>query len=303
MSNNGNSNQCASGTLWHDSPIGGCWPNTPRRVVPQNIEESNSLFKWLTTRKRRRLSAQPFPDTWLQALHANFAHFKLLTPQEQLKLQKDLRILVAEKNWEGCRGLALTDEIKVTIAAQAALLVLGFENQYYAKLQSILVYPDAYVAPGQTITRGGLVLEGNSSRLGEAWYRGPVVFSWADALAGGRNQADGNNLVIHEFAHQLDMQNGRNVDGTPDLSTESQYDRWQQVIHSEFERLQRDCANGHRTVLDCYGATDIGEFFAVSTECFFERPTAMKSYHPQLYEIFRDFFRQDPARRIALAYG
>lgn len=259
------------------------------------------MFKWLTKRKRKRLSAQPFPDEWLQILHANFAHFQLLNSQEQIKLKNDLRILVAEKNWEGCRGLTLTEEVKVTIAAQAALLVLGFENQYYGKLQSILVYPDAYIAPGQTITRGGLVLEGNSNRLGEAWYRGPVVFSWADALAGGRNLADGSNLVIHEFAHQLDMQNGRNIDGTPDLSTEFQYERWQQVVHEEFERLQRDCQIGHRTVLDCYGATDVGEFFAVSTECFFERPGAMKSYHPELYEIFRDYFKQDTERRIAQA--
>ncbi len=257
------------------------------------------MFAWYRERKRRKLLAQPFPDEWLRILHANFAHYRLLTPAEQIKLQQDLRVLIAEKSWEGCRGLTLTDEIKVTIAAQAALLVLGFKRQYYPKLQSVLVYPDAYVAPGQSITKGGLVLEGNSNRQGEAWYRGPVVFSWADALAGGRNQADGHNLVFHEFAHQLDMQNGRTIDGTPDLATRAQYDRWQNVIQAEFERLQRACETGQSTLLDCYGATDIGEFFAVSTECFFERPIPMRTIHVELYEIFSDFFNQDPARRLA----
>ena len=273
--------------------LAGCFTSSIQ-IVGRRI-----LFAWLQERKRRRLLTQPFPDEWLQILSANFAHYRLLTLAEQTKLQQDLRILIAEKNWEGCRGLILNDEIKVTIAAQAALLVLGFKRQYYSKLQLILVYPDAYVAPGQSITKGGLVLEGNSNRQGEAWYRGPVVFSWADALAGGRNQADGHNLVFHEFAHQLDMQNGRTIDGTPDLATKVQYDRWQQIVRSEFEQLQRDCEAGQATLLDCYGATDIGEFFAVSTECFFERPIPMKALHAELYEIFRDFFNQDPAGRMA----
>lgn len=255
------------------------------------------MFSWLKRRRRRQLLALAFPDHWAEILNRNVRHYSQLTEAERVKLRDDLRILVAEKSWEGCGGLAVTDEIKVTIAAQAALLTLGFQDEYFDMVLSVLVYPDAYAAPGHTITKGGLVLEGESHREGEAWYRGPVVLSWADALAGGRHQTNGDNLVLHEFAHQLDMQNGRVADGTPPLATREQYDRWRQVMHAEFERLRRDCRRGRPTVLDCYGTTNLGEFFAVGTECFIERPQDMKQEHPDLYDIFRDFYGQDPAAR------
>jgi MtfA peptidase len=255
------------------------------------------FLSWLRRRRRRRLLSQPFPQTWAEILTRNVYHYADLTEPEQAKLRDDLRVLVAEKNWEGCGGLAMTDEVKVTIAAQAALLLIGFEGEYFDMVQSILVYPDAYVAPDQTITKGGVVLDEESHREGEAWYRGPVILSWADALAGGRHQADGDNLVLHEFAHQLDMQNGRSTHGTPPLATREQYDRWQEVMTAEFRRLERDCNRGRRTLLDCYGTENMAEFFAVSTECFFELPVEMLEHHPQLYDILRDFYRQDPARR------
>lgn len=257
------------------------------------------FLSWLKRHRRQRLLAQPFPDHWTEILAHNVYHYELLTEPEQAKLRDDLRILIAEKNWEGCGGLTMTDEIKVTIAAQAALLLVGFEGEYFEMVQSILVYPDAYVAPDQTITKGGVALEGDSHREGEAWYRGPVVLSWVDVLAGGRHKGDGDNLVLHEFAHQLDMQNGCTTDGTPPLATRQQYDRWQEVMTAEFRRLERDCSRGRRTLLDCYGTENIAEFFAVSTECFFEQPTEMLQQHPQLYEVLRDFYNQDPAERVA----
>ena len=114
-------------------------------------------------------------------------------------------------------------------------------------------------------------------------------------MAAGRGQSGGSNIVLHEFAHQLDMRNDRAVDGTPPLADRGQYDRWQQVMTSEYERLVRDCRKGRSTLLDCYGATDIGEFFAVATECFFERPNALTRQHRRLYEILRDYYGQDPA--------
>ncbi|MEO8495142.1 MAG: M90 family metallopeptidase [Planctomycetota bacterium] len=257
------------------------------------------FFSWLKRRRRRRLLARSFPDPWTEILDRNVYHYAGLTEPEQTKLRDDLRILVAEKNWEGCGGLAMTDEIKVTIAAQAALLLIGFAGEYFDMVQSILVYPDAYVAEDQTITKGGVVLDGESHREGEAWYRGPVILSWADALAGGRHESDGDNLVLHEFAHQLDMQNGRSVDGTPPLTTRQQYDRWQEVMTAEFHALEKACRRGRRTLLDCYGTENFAEFFAVSTECFFELPYEMLQQHPRLYEILHDFYRQDPAHRTA----
>lgn len=248
--------------------------------------------------RRRRLLRRPFADDWLEMLNRNVQYYARLTAVEQAKLRDDLRILVAEKHWEGCGGLLMTDEIKVTIAAQAALLLLGFHDEYFDMMKSILVYPNAYVAPGHTVTRGGVVLEGESHRGGEAWYRGPVILSWADTLASGRDETDGVNLVLHEFAHQLDMKNGRMVDGTPALATRVENERWQAVIHAEFRRLELECQRGQQTLLDCYGATNIGEFFAVSTECFFERPRAMSEQHPDLYDILQGFYRQDPATRF-----
>jgi Mlc titration factor MtfA (ptsG expression regulator) len=255
------------------------------------------VFSWFKKRRRRQLSAQRFPDAWLEILRRNVHHYARLPALEQAKLRRDLRILVAEKNWEGCGGLQMTDEVKVTVAAQASLLLLGFQDQYFDTVLSILVYPDTYVAPEQTVTAGGIVLEGESDRDGEAWYRGPVILSWPDALAGGRHERNGENLVLHEFAHQLDMENGRYADGTPPLNSRNQYDRWQAVMRAEYERLLDECRCGQSTLLDCYGTTNMSELFAVATECFFERPREMSRLLPQLYSLLRDFYRQDPAAR------
>ena len=255
------------------------------------------LFSWWQRRRRGRLRALAFPAEWLEILRHNVHYYGALSAQEQAKLRGDLRILVAEKNWEGCGGLQMTEEIQVTIAAQASLLLLGFEDYYFERVQSILVYPDAFVAPERTVIEGGVVLEGHSEREGEAWYRGPVVLSWSDALAGGRRASDGDNLVLHEFAHQLDMQHDGEIDGMPPLETRAARQRWQQVMSREFERLRRDCEAGLPTLLDCYGTTDEAEFFAVATECFFERSRALRIRHRQLYEVLAEFYRQDPAAR------
>ncbi|MEX0819730.1 MAG: M90 family metallopeptidase [Pirellulaceae bacterium] len=261
------------------------------------------MFDWLRRRRRRRLLAAPFPDEWTGILRCNVHHYSRLNEPERSKLQDDLRILVAEKNWEGCRGLTIDDEMKVTIAAQASLLLLGFRNKYFRLVQSILVYPDAFVAPNRTHLDSGLVLEGESNNEGEAWYRGPVVLSWPDALAGGRGESDGDNLVIHEFAHQLDMESGAVIDGMPVLGDHLSPDRWQRVMQAEFERLVRDCRRGRKTLLNSYGTTDIGEFFAVATECFFEQPARMHDGHPNLYALLGEFFQQDPAARSSADKG
>ena len=191
----------------------------------------------------------------------------------------------------------MTDEVKVTIAAQASLLLLGFEDKYFELAESILVYPDAFIAPEHTEIGEGLELVGESSNEGEAWYRGPVILSWADALAGGRSTSGARNLVVHEFAHQLDMENGDTNDGTPLLASRTEYNHWQRIIEGEYERLVRDCRHGRSALLDCYGTTDIGEFFAVATECFIQQPARMRQKHPKLYKLLSGFFQQDPAAR------
>jgi Mlc titration factor MtfA (ptsG expression regulator) len=251
------------------------------------------LLAWIKRRKRRGLLANPFPHDWELILDRNVLAILKLPPASRARLRDTLRILVAEKNWEGCGGLSMNDEIKVTVAAQASRLLLGFAENYFDEVQSVLVYPDLYVAPSRTWLSDGLVLEHESVRLGEAWHRGTVVLSWPEVLTNSRH-GSGKNLVLHEFAHQLDMQNGRIADGIPPLATRVQWKRWEDVNSSEYLRLRDDCERGRPTLLDCYGASHRAEFFAVVTEAFFERPREMSQWHPELYAVFRDFYRQDP---------
>ena len=249
---------------------------------------------WPKQRRRTNLLEQPFPDSWEPIVQQNVYHFHRFTDEQRDKVRRDLRIYVAEKNWEGCGGLEINDEIKVTIAAQMAILVLGFKEQYFDAVRSILVYPDAYMAKGQHLMEGGLVVEGPSAREGEAWYRGPVILSWADVLESGRGASRGHNLVFHEFAHQLDMLNGRVADGLPPLESSDDMARWEALATTTHNQLRQACSEGYRMVFDCYGATNMAEFFAVATETFFENPREFEEHHPELYGLFTRYYRQDP---------
>jgi Mlc titration factor MtfA (ptsG expression regulator) len=270
------------------------------RLVPAIMRRM--IFSWLRQRRRRKLLARPFPAEWLTYLRKNVVHYQYLSEGEQARLRDDLRIFVAEKSWEGCGGLQMTDEIKVTIAAQACLLVLGMEHNYYDRVLSILVYPYGYQAVGHDGGRGGAILEGPSERLGEAHYRGPVILSWAEVLADGRHPRGGRNLVFHEFAHQLDMLDGI-INGTPPLRDRAQARRWHDVMTAEYQRLIEASEQGRATLLDQYGTVDEAEFFAVATECFFDKPVPMVQRHPQLYDLLREYYRQDPAARQQRATG
>src|SRR5262245_8277517 len=249
------------------------------------------LFSWLRNRRRRQLLETPFPDEWLGYLRNNVASYTLLTEAERGRLRDDLRVIVAERNWEGCGGLTLTDEIKVTVAGEASLLLLGIEHDYFSRVSSILVYPSGYRAPAD---RDGDAHEG---RLGEAWYRGPVILAWDAVLAGGRERDAGRNLVLHEFAHQLDFLDG-DADGTPPLRNGAERKRWYDVMTAEYQRLIHESEHGRPMVLDEYGTRNPAEFFAVATECFFERSAALKRRHAELYDLLKDYYRQDPAERV-----
>jgi Mlc titration factor MtfA (ptsG expression regulator) len=252
------------------------------------------LFSWLRNRRRKKVLSEEFPAEWVDFLEQNVPHYQTLTEDEQAKLRDDLRIFQAEKEWEGCGGLELTDEIKVTISAFACLLVLGMTDEYFERVQSILVYPRAYTVPDQP-SEDGLLVE-DSQREGEAHYRGPVVLNWEEIQADARQPEDGHNLVFHEFAHQLDMMNGE-ADGVPWLPDQESYQRWQKVVGGEYRRLIRVVEHGEPTFLDDYGAEHESEFFAVTTECFFTQPRQLQQRHPRLYEVFAGYFNQDPASR------
>ena len=227
---------------------------------------------------------------------SNVRYYKSLRDDERSKLRDDLQILIAEKNWEGCAGLDITDEMKVTIAAQIAILTLGYQQQYFERVLSILVYPDTYVAAEQNVTQGRVILEGHSAREGEAWYRGPVILSWTEVLAGGRGNNRSHNVVFHEFAHQLDMLNGRSADGVPAMESNAQASRWVRTLDREYAQLSHDCQHGMPTILDCYGATNKAEFFAVATEAFFNRPRELKRHHAELFTNLCEYYRQIPIR-------
>lgn len=254
------------------------------------------IFSWLKNRRRQRLLARPFPDDWLRILERNVAHYRWLDPAEQARLRDDLRVFIAEKYWEGCGGLTMTDEIRVTIAAQACLLVLAMEHNYFDRVLSILVYPHGFRNP-ESGTQGGMIYREGVALSGEAHYRGPVILAWSEVLEEGRYPRHGRNVVFHEFAHQLDMLDGV-INGTPPLGSDAERQRWQAVMTEEYERLIRDSATGRATLIDEYGATNEGEFFAVATETFFDRPVDLAHRHPRLYDLLHNYYRQDPATRV-----
>jgi Mlc titration factor MtfA (ptsG expression regulator) len=245
------------------------------------------------------MRTSPFPSEWRQILSHNFPLFLNLPIEDQHELEGHVQVFLAEKPFEGRGGLVLTDEIKVTIAAQACLLLLHREADYYPGLRSVVVYPSTFSVQETHHSGHGIVTESYAERLGESWQHGAVVLAWDSTLHGAANVADGQNVVLHEFAHQLDQEDGR-ADGAPILTTRllrgraGRYLAWARVLGSEFERLQRDASDGAKTVMDSYGATDPAEFFAVATECFFEKPTLMSRKHPLLYDELKNFYRQDP---------
>jgi MtfA peptidase len=258
---------------------------------------AQQVFGFFKRRRRNRLREAPFPAEWTGFIEKNVRFYACLPETDRLELQGLIHILLAEKTFEGCGGLVLTDEIRVTVAAQACLLLLHRHTDIYPKLSTVLVYPSAYVARSIKPVGSGLALEGETVNLGESWANGIVVLSWDEIRAGASDVQDGRNLVLHEFAHQLDRENGA-VDGTPLLEERSQYVAWSRVLNAEFEQLRRDTWLRRATVLDDYGTTNSAEFFAVATECFFEKPRVLEKRHPKLYAELKSFYRQDPARLL-----
>ncbi|MHC4752459.1 MAG: M90 family metallopeptidase [Planctomycetota bacterium] len=242
--------------------------------------------------KRKRLSATPFPDQWKQIVQKNVPLYNRLPDSLKEQLHGLVHVLIAEKNYQGCGGLEITDEIKVTIAAQASMLLLNRRVTYFPKLHTILVYPHTYVA--KTVSSNGIVtVNGQSIRLGESWQNGPVVLAWDSVKGGTLNITDARNVVLHEFAHQLDQEDGT-ADGAPILEQRSSYITWARVLSKEYEALQRKKKKLRKSIMSKYGATNPAEFFAVATETFFEKPKQMKKKHPELYDELKNYYKSDP---------
>ena len=253
------------------------------------------MFGWIRRRRRRRLIDAGLAAESRDALADGIWQYPRLSKSQRDKLDDWVAVFLAERNWEGCGGLTLDTAVRTIIAGQAGLTVLGHEDWYFDHTASILVYPGDYTA--KNVARpagGGLTLVSDEDRAGEAWYRGPVVLSLPDIIQGGRSPHYGRNLVVHEFAHQLDMIGDPSADGTPPLSDATSRQLWKTVVPREFARLQHQCQSGTPSLLNCYGATNPAEFFAVSSEMFFQRPTSMHQGLPQLFQALKAFYRIDP---------
>ncbi len=244
-------------------------------------------------RRRARLCEKPFPPKWLRILEQNVSIYNQLSDEDKAELQNHIRIFLHEKRFEGCAGQQITDEVRVTIAAQACLLLLHRDTDYFPHLKTILVYPSKYASIQKQHIGAGIVVEAQQTRLGESWHRGPVVLSWDDVRHGAYNPDDGRNVTLHEFAHQLDDEDG-DTDGAPALAKRSMYKPWARIMQHEYDVLRDDLEKHRRTFIDAYGSTNPAEFFAVITEAFFEKPRQFKHKHPALYDLLKDFYQQDP---------
>lgn len=238
--------------------------------------------------------APPFVESWRRFVRPNVFHYGLLTGAERKCLRRDAAVLFADKTWEGCGGLVITDEIKVTIAAQACLMLLGREHDHFSRVQTILVYPSAFELSSEHWQEQSF---SPVAAAGVAVPHGPVILAWDAVLEEGRTPELGRNVVIHEFAHELDFIDGY-AGGTLDLDGE-EGERWQEIVDTEYRRLQRDLRRGRETFLGDYAAASKTEFFATASELFFTLPERLRHYHPGLYEALAATYALDPAAWFA----
>ncbi|MCC5645403.1 zinc-dependent peptidase [Nostoc sp. CHAB 5824] len=251
----------------------------------------------LVKRRRNRLKHRPFPPLWNAIIENNLPIYLCLSPNEIRRLQGHIQVFLAEKQFIGCRGLQVTEEMKLTLAAIACLLLLNERGQYFPRLRSILVYPNAYFVQETTSIGNYVVEERRVARLGESWTNDQVVLSWEQVKQDINNWEDGRNVVLHEFAHQLDQEDGK-AEGVPILQSNSDYAIWAKVMTEEYQQLCHDVIQGVKTVMDSYGATNPAEFFAVATETFFEKPHQLLSKHPALYEQLQRYYQLDPVQWV-----
>lgn len=248
------------------------------------------LQPWWQRRRRERLRRRPFPRAWARILQRRVPLAAGLPPPLQHRLRELILVFIADKPFIGCGGQAIDDEVRVTIAAQACLLLLGRPGEAcWPKLRQVLVYPEPFVAPRRRLLPGGVVSDVPQALAGESWSQGQVLLAWSEVLAGAADPADGRNVVLHEFAHQID-QDGGDADGRPWQHDAAARARWAAVIDAGLQQL-RDAPS---QALDAYGRTDPAEFFAVATEAFFERPQALADEAPALYDALARLYRLDP---------
>ncbi len=252
-----------------------------------------TLALWIPHLRLKRAIAGPFPDEWVEILESNIQVYPSLPMTLRLQLRNLIKQFLHQKHFSGAAGLEITDEIRVTIAAEACMLIVNRSTSVYRKLRYIIVYPTGFIVDRDNRDSAGVVNTNAHNLLGESWHNGKVILAWDSVLHGAQNFLDGQNVVLHEFAHQLDSETG-STDGAPLLGAASNYRLWAGVFSPEFEILQKKSSRGKRSLMDHYGATNPAEFFAVVTETFFEKPRQMAKHHAELFDTLKSYYRVDP---------
>src|SRR5262245_12847291 len=251
------------------------------------------MFGIFKNRRRRKLLQEPFPDQWRQDIDQNVAVFSLLPPGKQSRVTEAVKIIASERPFVGCRGLTITDEVKVTIAAQAALLLLGEADYYFDRVPTIYVYPRDLATNSVRDLHDARLVEEDVPIDGQVLEQGEIRLSWDEVLYGARDATDGENVVLHEFAHHLDRLDGE-LGGTPPLASEDQRQSWIRVFDRELALLRLDLKAGRDVFLHEEAAENRAELFAYSTEIFFEQPHDLHDLHSELFDCLLGFYRTDP---------
>jgi Mlc titration factor MtfA (ptsG expression regulator) len=243
--------------------------------------------------RRQRIARRPFPAAWRDIVRRRVPLASELPAAQQLRLKKHIQVLLADVPFIGCAGLEVDDEMRVTIAAQAAFLLLG-RGGSFSNLREVLVYPGHFVVPRAEVGAGGVVHEARDVLAGQSWQRGQIIVAWDAVLDGARDPHDGVNVVMHEFAHQLDQDTGA-ANGAPYVGRGALQQDWARVMNQEFDALRARLARAEPSLIGPYAATSPAEFFAVTTELFFEQPDALAAERPELYQQLERCYRLDPA--------
>ena len=260
---------------------------------------SLAAVAWLMTQpllqrwQRSRQRAGVFPAAWRSVLRHRVPLYARLPADQQLRLRQDILVFLAEKPFLGCAGLHVTDEMRVMVAAFACMLLLGARRDYYPELQRVLLYPGAFAAQEHQVSSDGVHSEVVRGLAGQSWVQGQVLLSWADVQQGAADPVDGSNVVIHEFAHQLDQSKGY-ANGAPPLKSRQAYRCWSSVMQTEFDALRQRLADGEEGLMGAYAATDPAEFFAVCSELFFERAAELATQHPLLFDELKTYYQINP---------
>ncbi|MGN6134680.1 MAG: zinc-dependent peptidase [Aureliella sp.] len=252
------------------------------------------MFGWWTAARRRRLLSQSEPAGFRSQLSEGIWQWRFLPDDVADAAAAWARIFIAEKYWEGCGGFRLAPHHQSVIAGQASLMTLAFPNWFFNRCQTLLIYPSDYVAPGIThMVDGQTGVHGEQARSGQTSYRGPVILNWAAIEDAGRDSNDGQSLTVHELAHQMDFDNDPSGDGIPPLPASVDAQRWQDEFNDQLDDLRERTRYGGEVLVDDYGLSSPTEFFAVSSELFFQLPHELGEVHPELFDLLLAFYQRD----------